>query len=91
MSVYRLRAGSIETNPDGEVVGASRAYIHLLGEDITDVIKRPEVRGITKSHEEARLPSVQAQQRNFRQYRSSLLRDKIKQPAGRRGDQKILR
>ena len=91
MAVYKLKQGTIETNYHYEVVGASAPYIHLLGRDITDVIHRPEGRGIrrtdeqslqrapqsAKSQQEARLPSVQAQQRGFRQYGKNVLRKRF--------------
>lgn len=75
MPVYILTHGTIETNSDGEVVGVSTAYIHLLGEDISVVIRQPESRGITRAstHEETRLPSVQKKQRNFRKYGKNVL------------------
>jgi hypothetical protein len=83
VAVYKLKHGTIETNYHYEVVGASRAYIHLLGRDITDVIHRPEGRAIQRvaepaqTQQEARLPSVQAQQRRFRQYGKNVLRKRI--------------
>jgi hypothetical protein len=86
MVQYRLKRGTVETNKDGEIVGVSRPYIHLLGEDITDVVRRKEARGIRRlgeepSHSEARLPGVQKEERTFRHYDSNLLR-KLK-PTGR--------
>lgn len=73
---YLLKEGSIETNTDGEVVGATISYVHLLGEDISDVVRRKEARGIAKSYAEDRLPTVQKKQRNFRRYDSNLLRER---------------
>ena len=73
---YELSRGSIETNSDGEVVGVSQEYIHLLGLDISDVVKRPEVQGIRKlaeTHEQRRVSVVQAQQRRFRRYGKDVL------------------
>lgn len=90
MVVYILKQGTIETNSHYEVVGVSRAYIHLLGRDITDVIHRPEGRGIQRAPQsaqaqpEARLPSVQVQQRNFRQYGKGVL--SIRESKPRRAD-----
>jgi len=79
MSEYQLSKGSIETNKDGEVVGASIGYFHLIGEDISDVIRRKEARGIRKSadetHTTGRLPAVQRKS-GFKRYRSSLLRER---------------
>jgi hypothetical protein len=86
MPVYILRKGNIETDTTGEVVGASRAYIHLLCEDITNVIGRAEARGIARSHEEDGLPAVQVEQRAFRKYNGSLLSGKVSKPRGRRAD-----
>ena len=76
MAVYLLKQGTIETNNDGEIVGVSRAYIHLLGRDISDAVRRPELQGIKKSpeaHQETRLPFVQKEQRGFRQYGKHVL------------------
>ena len=82
MPVYKLKHGTIETNYHWEVVGTSRAYIHLLGRDITDVIHRPEGKGIQKlsvgTHQEAQLPFVHKEQRNFRRYGKDLL--SVRQP-----------
>lgn len=84
MAVYKLRKGTIETNYHWEVVGTSRAYIHLLGRDITDVIHRPEGQGIRRvgTHQEAQLPFVHKEQRNFRRYGKDLL--SVRQPQRRR-------
>lgn len=81
MSEYQLKHGSIETNADGEIIGASIEYAHLIGEDITDAIQRPEVKGIRKTHEGIQLSSLQRQQRAFRLYGKGLLRKR--QPTGR--------
>jgi len=81
VAVYKLKQGTIETNYHYEVVGVSRAYIHLLGRDITDVIHRPEGRGIRKlhagTHQEANMPFVRQEQRRFRQYGKNVLRKRI--------------
>jgi len=76
VSEYLLKKGSIETNEDGEVIGASVGYFHLIGEDITDVIRRPEARGISKTYPTTRLSSMQRQQRAFRLYGKNLLRER---------------
>ena len=74
MPIYNLNKGTIETNQDGEVVGASEAYTHLLGWDISDVIRKRWARGISRdTHEEERLPFVQKEQRNFRRYGKDVL------------------
>jgi hypothetical protein len=69
---YLLKAGQIETNPEGMVVGADKSYTHLVGEDITDVIRRQEARGIQRQHsrtqQTARLPTVQPAASGFRKY-----------------------
>jgi hypothetical protein len=83
MTEYKLKQGSIETNSDGEIVGANIHYIHLLGEDITDVIRRKEARGIAKAHTEDRLSPVPRKQGNFRRYDSDLLRER--KSSSRRG------
>lgn len=81
VSEYLLSKGSIETNSDGEIIGASLPYFHLIGEDITDVIQRPEVKGIRKAHPDKRLSSMQRQDRAFRLYGKGLLRER--QPTSR--------
>jgi hypothetical protein len=79
MPVYLLKQGTIETNSDGEVVGVSRAYIHLLGKDITYVVRRKEARGIRRepsvadAYQEAGLSSVQTPKSRFRQYGKNVL------------------
>lgn len=81
MSEYQLKHGSIETNADGEIIGASIQYAHLIGEDISDAIQRPEVKGIRKTHPDRRLSSMQKKERAFRLYGKGLLRER--QPTGR--------
>ncbi len=77
MSLYILRKGIIETEATGEVVGVARPYIHLLGVDITDVIRSKDGAGIRKlasPHQETRLSTVPRQPRGFRRYSPKLLR-----------------
>jgi hypothetical protein len=77
MSEYLLKKGSIETNSDGEVVGATSSYFHLIGEDISDVVRRREARGIRKAaHPDPGLPHLQKVQKGFRTYGKSLLQQR---------------
>lgn len=77
MALYVLRNGTIETEAHGEVVGATRAYIHLIGENITDVVRKRAALGIRRvpytAHQEAGLPPVPRQPRNFKLYSPKLL------------------
>ena len=90
MVVYLLKQGTIETNSDGEVVGVSRAYIHLLGRDITNVVRRAEARGIRREslqgqfssnpQPETGLPSMQKAKAGFLRYKDVL---RVKQSTSR--------
>ena len=74
---YVLSKGTFETNEDGEVIGVSVAYLHLLGMDISDVVRRKEARGIRRmepAYPETRLSNLQRKERAFRIYGKGLLR-----------------
>lgn len=79
MALYILRNGTIETEKHGEVVGATRAYIHLIGENITDVVRKRDARGIRRvpynaAHQATGLPGVPEEKRAFRVHHPNLLR-----------------
>jgi hypothetical protein len=73
--VYELRKkrmrATIEVN-DGEVVGASKHSLHLLGWSITGVISAAIRQGASvtrlETHESSRLPSLQETKSGFRRY-----------------------
>jgi hypothetical protein len=79
MVEYILSKGTIEVNNEFEVIGVCVAYIHLLGMDISDVVRRKEARGIRRVAEpypETRLSNMQRQERAFRIYGKGLLRER---------------
>jgi hypothetical protein len=69
MSLYKIEKDMLETNKDGDVVGASKGLLYLVGLTIEEVIKDCNERrkGIKRvSHQDTRLPHLQEGKRAFR-------------------------
>ncbi len=70
MTVYLMGQDTIETNQDGDIVGASGQFIYLIGWTIEEVIRECNAIRIRirKSHQDTRLPSLQRKKRAFKRY-----------------------